>query len=337
MRTCIFSLLVLFILGLQGIAVAQESNHGIIDGQVINDTPGGGNTAGLQVCLIIYVDNEIQTTITTTTDEEGKFQFSNLAREHRYLISVTYMEVDYYYPVVFSADDGKEYVQVAVCDSTNSDHAIKVVLAHKIVDFEEESVIITEMFVLVNEGDRTYVGGEESIVDGKQGILVFTLPQGATDFKSPPELADDFLLLSESKVTYAVPFPPGESQVIFTYNLPMPKSNQLNLSFSVDYPTDYLDVMVRSDNVEVSTGQLAPAEPVETSTGEKYIHFSGQNISGDSIIEIRLDKISNTASSILIVSSVIITIIIIAPLAYFVRRRAIKQRQQSNKDSVKNE
>jgi hypothetical protein len=330
-------LLVLFILGLPGVALAQVSGNGTIDGQVINETGGGGNVGGLEVCLFTYIDGEVQRTATTRTDDEGKFRFVNLVKEYKYLISVTYMDVDYYYPVIFSGDESTEYVEVAVCDTTRSDDAIKVVLAHKIIELEEESAIVTEMFVLMNEGDHTYVG-EESIIGGTQGILVFTLPQGATAFGAPTELAGDFQLFNDNKVNYDVPFPPGERQIIFTYNVPIPKTGELNLSFTADYPTDYLDIMVKSDGVEVSTGQLTPAEPVVTDTGDKYIHFTGQDISRDSVIDIYLVRVSSDTSFIFIIVFIVIVIIIIAILVYFViKKRAIRQKRQSTTVVKENE
>jgi hypothetical protein len=331
-------LLVLFILGLPGVALAQVPDDGTIDGQVVNETGGDGNVGGLEVCLFTYVDKEIQRSATTRTDDEGKFRFVNLVKEYKYLISVTYMDVDYYYPVVFSGDESSEYMEVAVCDTTKSDDAIKVVLAHKIIDFEEESAIVTEMFVLMNEGDHTYVGGEESIADGTQGILVFTLPHGATAFGAPAELAGDFQLFNDNKVNYDVPFPPGERQIIFTYNVPIPKTGELNLSFMADYPTDYLDIMIKSDSVEVSTGQLAPAEPVVTDTGDKYIHFTGQDISRDSVIDIYLVRVSSGTSFIFIIVFIVIVIIIIAILVYFViKKRAIRQKRQNTTVVKENE
>jgi hypothetical protein len=333
MRRFIFSLLICSVFALQGIAAAQESGNGAIDGQVINDTAGGGNVAGLQVCLIAYAGNEMQSTDTTTTDEEGKFRFEGLSRENTYLVSVTYMGVDYYYPVVFSSDEGAEFIQVAVCDSTESDEYIKVALAHKIIDFENENAIVTEMFVLVNGGDRTYVGDEESVVGNERGTLMFTLPQGATGFQSAPELAEDFLLLEDGRVAYTVPFPPGELQLFFFYSLPMPRRDELALSFTADYPTDYLDIMVKSDNIEVTTGQLAPADPVETGTGDRYIHYTGRNISRDSSIEIRLARLSDNSSFIFILAVSILVIIVIAVVVFLVKRKSSIGGKQVNNNA----
>jgi hypothetical protein len=333
MRKFIFCLLILFIFGIPGIALAQESGEGTIDGRVINDTPDGGTVEGLQVCLITYVNDELQKTATTTTDEEGKFHFRNLMKEYKYLVAVTYMDVDYYYPVVFSSDRDEAYVEVAVCDTTESDLSVKVMLAHKIIDFKGENAVVTEMFSLVNEGDRTYVGGEKSVVNGTQGILVFTLPQGATSFETPAELAEDLQLLGDRKANYDVPFPPGERQVVFSYQLPVPENGELDLSFVMDYSTDYLDVMVMSESVEVTTAQLTPAEPVETSSGDIYIRFTGRDIPRDSSIEIHVSRVANHDSLVIIIVSTICALILIAVPVYFVMKRRLKKTAATKQSS----
>jgi hypothetical protein len=107
----------------------------------------------------------------------------------------------------------------------------------------------------------------------------------------------------------------------------------------VDYPTDYLDVMVKSDDVEVSTGQLAPADPVETGTGEKYIHFTGLDLSRDSIIEIKVDRITANSSFILIpVIGVIVFVIIVSIITvYLLKRNRKRVIAGQNRDSVENE
>ena len=331
MRKFIFSLLICSVFMLPGVAAAQSSGSGTVEGQVINETAGGGDVADLEVYLFAYAGNELQSTDTATTDGEGKFRFEGLSGENTYIVSVTYMDVDYYYPVVFSSDEDTEYLQVSVCDSTVSDDAIRIALAHKIIGFQNEYAIVTEMFVLVNEGDKTYIGEEKSVTGAEWAVLMFTLPAGAVGFQPPPEMAEDFLVLDDGGVAYTVPFPPGQLQLFFSYSLPMPRRDELVLTFTSGYSTDYLEVMVQSDDVEVTTGQLTPADPVETATGERYIHYTGQNISSDSSIDIHLAGSSGNSSFIFLISIIIFAIVIVAVVLFFVKRkRPVGQSQGSN-------
>jgi len=306
-------LAILLVFGLPVAALAQESGEGTISGQVINGTEGGGSVAGVAVTLITYVDDMMAETRTIRTDKEGKFQFDNIVIENEYLVSARYMEVDYYYPVIFNLGETTAYVEVGVCDTTASDEAIRVGLAHTIINVEEESLQATEVFWLVNDGDMTYVGAG--------GVLVFTLPEGAYGFEAPQELMLDYQLLENNRVTYLVPFPPGERQLVYSYRLAKPDSSELTIPLEISYPTDSFELMVGGEGVEVIVSQLAPAEPVFTATGERFIHFQGENLPRGTVIDLRLMNLSGGGGLHSVILWVIISVVIAGTAVYLVKRR----------------
>ena len=316
MRRFIALLLVLFIFGLPVTALAQASKDGIINGQVINGTEDGGSVAGVGITLITYVDDMMADTRTTKTDKEGKFQFGNIAIDCEYMVSAKYIEVDYYYPVIFEPGETTAYVEVGVCDVTTSDEAIRVGLAHTIINIEEESLRVTQVFWLVNDADRTYVGTD--------GVLVFTLPEGAYDFQAPQELMPDYQFLDDNRVAYLVPFPPGERQLVFSYRLATPGLNELTIPLEIDYRTDNLEIMVGGEDIEVAVTQLAPAEPVVTGTGERFIHFRGENLSRGTVISLRLAHLSGGGGLSFVILWVIIAVVIAGIAVYLVRKRKRK-------------
>jgi len=305
-------LAVLLVFGLPGAAFAQESAEGAINGQVINGTEGGGSVAGIEVTLITYINDVISETRTTKTDKEGKFQFDNVATEHEYLVSVRYVEVDYYYPVVFDPGETTAYVEIGVCDTTTSDQAIRIGLAHTIINIEEESLQVTEVFWLVNDGDRTYTGTD--------GVLVFTLMEGATVFEAPQELMPDYQFLDNNRVAYLVPFPPGERQLVYSYRLTKPSSNELAIPLEIHYPTDVLELMIAGEDIEVAVTQLAPAEPVVTDTGERFIHFRGENLPRGTVVNLRLSNVSGSSVPYSVILYVIIGVVIAGIAVYLMKR-----------------
>ncbi|MFC1914067.1 hypothetical protein ACFLXF_02200 [Chloroflexota bacterium] len=196
----LFAVLVLLI-SLPMFAYAHELAEGTIDGQVINGTKGGSSVAGVEITLITYVNDMISETRAAIADGEGKFQFDNVNMEHTYLVSAKHIGVDYYYPVAFESGSTTTQVEVGVCDVTTSDHAIRAGMAHIVINVEKDSLKITEIYWLVNDGDMTYAGAD--------GVLVFTMPEGAFGFEAPSELMIDYQLLDDNRITYLVPFPPG--------------------------------------------------------------------------------------------------------------------------------
>ena len=321
MRYLIVILLISLLLGLPVTTQAQEPAYGVIDGQVINGTEGGHGVDEIEITLITYVDGVVAETRTTKTDAEAKFQFENVDIEHEYLISAKYMEVDYYYPVAFNPGETTTYIEVGVCDATSSDEAIKVRLAHIIISVEKESLQVTEVFWLVNDGDMTYVGTD--------GVLVFTLPEGWSGFDAPQELMSDYKIMDNNRVTYLVPFPPGERQLVYSYSLAKPGSAEFSIPLEVDYPTDNLELMIEGEDIEVAINQLAPAEPVITDTGERFIHFRGVNISGGTVIDLQIyDPSSDDGLSSIIIWIIIAVAIVSTCIAVYMAKR--RKRENTN-------
>lgn len=318
MRCLIAILLVLLLSGLPVPTQAQEPANGVINGQVINGTESGHGVDDIEITLITYVDGMVAETRTTKTDAEAKFQFDDVALENQYVVSAKHMEVDYYYLVTFDPGVTTTYVEVGVCDTTSSDEAISVALAHIIIDVEEESLQITEVFWLVNDGDRTYVGTD--------GVLAFTLPEGWFGFEAPQELVSDYKFIDDYRITYLVPFPPGERQLVYSYRLAKPDSAEFPIPLEIDYPTENLELMIEGEDIEVAINQLAPAEPVITGTGERFIHFRGVNIPSGTVIDLSLCNLSSNDWMVSVILWIIIGIAmaIVCLAVYMVKRRKRK-------------
>lgn len=314
MRRIITLFAVLFLLtGVPASAYAQEQGEGTISGQVINGTQGGGSVAGVEVTLITYVNNALADTTTARTDEEGNFQFDGISLEHQYIVTASYMDVNYYYPVEFEPGASTAHVSVGVCDTTDSDDLIRIGITHKIVDIEEENIRITEVLWLVNDGDRTYVRTD--------GVLDFTLPEGAFGFEAPQELMIDFQLREDNTITYLVPFPPGERQLVYSYRLAKPDANEFNIPLVIDYPADIVELMVAGEDIEVSVSQLAPADPVVTDTGERFIHFHGENFPRNTVINLGLSNLSGGSGFPLYILWIIIAVVVAGIVVYVVTRK----------------
>ena len=292
--------MVLAVLSIPVPAFAQEQDNGIITGQVINDTTGGV-ASGVEVSLIIYIDNMLADSIRTVTGNDGSFVFDNVNLEHTYLISAKYQEVDYYYQVIFEPGETTAYVSVGVCDTTNDDEAIRIGKAHIVIELEEESFHITEIIWLFNDGDWTLTGTDS--------VLLFTLPDSADGFEAPQELMIDYVLLGNNRIAYLVPFPPGERQLIYSYSLARPDADEAIIPFTVDYPADSLEIMAAGEGIEVTVSRLAPADPVFAETGERFIHFEGSDITRGGIIEVTISGLS-TGSSILLLVLIIVAAVV---------------------------
>jgi 5-hydroxyisourate hydrolase-like protein (transthyretin family) len=321
MKRLIFVLLIIIAIGLPGNLSAQDSGQGIIEGQVVNETEGGGSVAGLDVGLIGLVEDEVKEIQTGQTDEEGKFRFADISVTQSYMVRVCYMQIDYYYPIDFSDGETEKFIEVPVCDTTTSDQAIRVYLSHIILRAEDGYFSVKEVMWLLNEGDKTYIGSEETSFGGVQGTLVFTLPEGATDFGVSEELAGDYFTIDNNTVTNTLVFPPGEKEIVFYYKLYVPDSGDLVIELFMDYPTDTLHVMVQGEDVEVTSTRLSPDDPIIMETGEQYIYFNGGSFDRGDTVDVCLSSLAGDSSLVFIIIGAVAVVVIIGCIAYFMMRK----------------
>ena len=221
--------------------------------------------------------------------------------------------VYYYYPVEIKSAIATAYVKVGVCDTTDSDDLIRSGLTRKIVDIEEETLKITEVHWLVNDGDKTYVRAD--------GVLYFTLPEGAFEFEAPEQLVIDFQLQEDNIVTYLVPFPPGERQLAYAYRLTKPDTAEFSVPLTVDYPSDSLEVLIGGEDIEAAVTQLAPTEPLVTDAGESYIRFQGTGLPRNSVINLQLSDLSRGSGLPLYILWIIIAVVVVGIVYYLIRRK----------------
>jgi len=331
MKIRIIILVVLLTLLFPGVVFAQDAGS-IVEGRVINETEGGGSVEGLDITLYTQVNGDIRKTQTSVTNEEGEFSFTDVSVEYEHLIHVNFMEIDYYYPLDISGSETIMSIEIPVCDTTTDNQVIRAVLFHVIVRVEEEHVSLTEVFWLVNDSDRTYVGSEDTNFGDIQGTLVFTLPEGATDFQVPEEAVEDYVLVDENTIINILVFPPGETQVVYSYKLGKPGSSDLPISFNIDYPCDSIDVMVEGEDIEVASARLSPADPVEMEMGQRFIHFRSENINRGEVVDVRLSFLSAGDNFIPLIIIVVVSILILALAGYFLRSRIFHNRVSNNGD-----
>jgi hypothetical protein len=247
---------------------------------VVNGTINGGSVKDLMVTLHVFAGMEEQPSLTATTDAEGWFHFEGLSTEtdRGYALLLNYRGVDYGSDLLtFSEGETSLSVSIQVYEPTESDKAISIERAHMFVDFQEDNLVVGEMYLFSNSGDRTYIGAEE-VAEGQRGTLRLSLPAGAEVLSfEDGELGQRFF---ETDDGFADTWPlwPGQAsgRLIFSYSLPYDHSGY-DLAREISYPLKALNVLVADVEVDVTSDQLT-LEGSREMQGQSYLNLSGQNL-----------------------------------------------------------
>jgi len=247
---------------------------------VVNGTANGGPVESLTVMLHVFAGMEEQPSQTDTTDAEGRFRFEGLGTEadHGYALLLNYRGVDYGSSLLtFSEEETTLSVPIQVYEPTEDDEVVSIERAHIFVDFQEDHLLLGEMYFFSNSSDRTYIGAEE-VAEGQRGTLRLSLPTGAEGltFESG-ELGQRFFETEEGFVD-TWPLLPGQAsrRLMFSYSLPYDPSGY-DLTRGIPYPLQAVNVLVAEVGVDVTSDQLT-LEGSRGMQGQSYLNLSGQNL-----------------------------------------------------------
>ncbi|MFC1914068.1 hypothetical protein ACFLXF_02205 [Chloroflexota bacterium] len=79
--------------------------------------------------------------------------------------------------------------------------------------------------------------------------------------------------------------------------------------------------MAAGEDIEVAASQLAPVEPVVTSTGQRFIHFQGKNLPRNMMIDLNLSSLTGGSDFPFLALWVITGVAVVGTAIYLVSRK----------------
>lgn len=192
-----------------------------VRGKVINGTSGHTTPEGLEIRIrLLSSDGEI-IELEARTGPEGEFVFFNFGETPIlfYTLETTYFAVPYRIEVDPQLVHGP--VEVVVYEVVNSlaeltivDHSVVVTG----VDRREQTLQVLEAIKIRNLGDRTFF--VSSNTSDPMSLLRFSLPIGSSELEVEASSGGGHVIQIDRGFALTVPIPPGEHEILFTYNAP---------------------------------------------------------------------------------------------------------------------
>jgi hypothetical protein len=262
---------------------ALAQGDGVIQGQVVNGTPGGSPGEGLEITLRAFQGQSEAEPLVSTVDSGGRFRFEGLqvGSDWRYMTQVSHQGVVYSKgPLVFDSGESEIATETSIYESTNEDEGIVVERAHVLVDAEGSqlgqpgSVLVTEVHVFLNPGDRTFTGSEE--VQGQRASTRFVLPKDSYDWAFEDGSLGGRFLATDGGFLDREPLWPGTTSVMFSYALDC-RAGDCNLDRDVTHPISNLNLLIADTGVRVESDRLDFAGQVDAE-GQDYLNYVGLDL-----------------------------------------------------------
>lgn len=283
----LYSSVLLLLAGGLGYLSAEETPTptGDIVGRVVNASYDDRPLARWEVILHAYSETGEESLLEVRTDDEGLFSFKELpvGPDKVYLLSVEYVEVEYFSdPVLLTAEAPEQPVILRVYESSADASRLEVVSHHLIINAGEKGLRVEEFIMVRNADSFTYTG------EGGP-TLRFSLPEGAANLEIGRGLSEENASVRKNTVSFFVPVTPETLQISYLYDLPVRTSSYL-LRRIMDYPTARFDVFLSLLGTTMISDQLASQEPFQVEDRE-YLRLSGGDLTAGTDIELYLEDL----------------------------------------------
>jgi hypothetical protein len=259
----------------------QAQEGGILEGEVVNETPGGAAPGqGLAVTLhILRSGNEVETR-EAITDAEGRFRFEGLDRDPalEYWVEAVYEDALYSsaMPVQFDADAETIAATIPVYESSDDDSAVRLNSVHVIAESFGQVLRISEIHMFSNDGDRTFAGSGQG---PSPGTTVFIpLPANAVGVAFSEQDPAGRYVEAEGGVWDTEPVTPGQdtSLVFLSYHL-MVANQAATLERSFAYPVTAFNILATQPGLALQSAQLID-QGSQSFQGREYAFYIAKDL-----------------------------------------------------------
>ncbi|MDX1415676.1 MAG: c-type cytochrome [Candidatus Promineifilaceae bacterium] len=240
------------------LAALEPIEAATISGLVINGTRNELLAEGTATLRAFTMDLEEAFSMTAEVDAEGRFTFDLEQTEPDlvYLASVEHEGLTFNSsPDRLLRSNPVLDMPITVFDQTRDPQAISIEQVHLVLEFVEDRVAVSEIYVLNNQAPAVFVGASGNAADG---TLEIGVPEGAgnVNFQRSFDSFGNFLPASEVIQTDrgwadTMPIRPGESVMNFLVTYDLPYRDGLDFSHPVFYDASSATVVMPDVGVDL--------------------------------------------------------------------------------------
>ncbi len=265
-------------------AVSQQ-----VSGYIVLGTPGQTLPSGLSV-LFEYQRNSDNTIISQTVplDAQGQFVVTATQMTHGDLMraSTEYDSITYYSDVV--AAGVQATLPITIYERTADASTARASVLHVIAQPTDQGLSVNEVYVISTQSDRV-------VANPGQPILHISLPAGATQFSTDPNMPADTLVPAGDGMDFFGSLPAasqGTESIAFSYMLP---KGATVLDRVVTFPIDLVNLLVQGDlqTVHVTSDRFA-SQGTRDFQGTTYQLFQASNLAAGQSVALKIEPASAT-------------------------------------------
>ena len=238
---------------------AQEKGV-LVEGLVVNGSPGSPSTAGLVVTF--HQDNaSLHEHLETLTDDAGRFRFESIVLDPFMVYGVSVRYQDALYGTDIDLLNGPPpSVLLEIFEVSNDQqiiHANSASVLFADIDKETGTIAVLEMVQLANDSAYTYMAGDELPMD----LLRFGLPPDFSALQVDTRLLGADVVQVDRGFAVLAAVPPGDHDIMYTYEFPYAGTEHV-FTKSLPFGAEGLRILSPEDVLAISGEDMGTPEMV---------------------------------------------------------------------------
>jgi mono/diheme cytochrome c family protein len=266
-------------------AVSEAVQRGTVRGVVVNGTPGGPIPTGEEITLVGIDGMEVVMSERGVLDQAGEviYEEIELVPGRIYGIFVEHQGVQYF-SEAFQTSEGESdlVLPVMIYEATGDSSQLHVERLHILFDLAvEDQVEVTQVWVLSNRGDKTFVSLQAT------DVMEIPLPQG---FENLTFFGDDIsqgrFVVTDLGFIDRDPIRPAEAtELVFRFSLPFER--RLAFEQTMALPVEAITILMPEDGPAVQ-GEGLSDEGVRDIGGVPVRNYSRSSLSSGDTLALNL-------------------------------------------------
>jgi mono/diheme cytochrome c family protein len=271
----------------------ETAGTGVVEGQIVNGSPGGEVPPDLTVQLSgVTLDESGQIveflSRTASPDQDGVFRFEDVdlsLTQSAYVVTVVYDGVEFSNGAMIEPGSASLDLPITIYEHTSDPSVITVDALHFVITEHPDALVVLQVYVFSNHSDQAFVS-PEPVSGGRRGSVSFSLPLDAYNVSfQDGQLGGRYVVVGQSIYDTEQVLPGSRSHsVIATYFVPYNGSEEIELP--IVYPTDQVNVLVY-ESAHVRSDVLAPAG-VEVIDDQAYNKYLAQDLAAGDTLSFRI-------------------------------------------------
>jgi len=226
---------------------------------------------GMVITLRGFDNMQETISMSTTIQSDGSFSFTNVDMPlgRVFVASTEFEGVTYGSDIAMvEAETERLELPIPIFGSTEDSSALSADRTHIFFEYlEPDTLRVVEIYIISNPGDRTIVAAKEGEL-----TIEFKLPEGASNLQFEDGVVGGRYMLTAEGFGDTAAIRPGAGQHQITFGYEVPYDGKVEISQSVNLPTNAVVILIPKDGLKIKGEQLeyTGARDVQGITYEMY-------------------------------------------------------------------